>query len=241
MKIQLVSYTISSEKVHGKHSRLAQSAKLLKESAADLVVFSGWPLGTSKDIEAFAEAIKGTKAAAVIDVKMGKGHNRLFLVQNGRLVDMRSEQILFDSIDGNDPEKCERFLNDLRNHRMIMVNGKKVLVMLCGENNVVINKAPYSTDYHVEFRLKDEKLKRSFEDILKQADIVINPTHSLNSRLGLYYQRAEYFSKNAVFCCVANNDNLHVESLQLVYRNAKRVSLPEAREEDTYIERTITI
>lgn len=241
MLVQLVSYRYTEE------STVNLTADIINRSEADLIVFSG-TYGTTLracDIPVLESMITNRHAVAFLDARKGRSrYNNLFELKNGRFSDLNSKQFFHTSglaiADGGKLSKA--LISELKEKRLFRVQKRSLLLMLCGENNIVINRMPKRPEHYVEFRVDDTHLEKDFESVMAKADIIINPTHSMNPRPWLYHERAEFFSSfGRYYFFAANGNDLKSPNLQYAYYNGELLKENDMDSTEEYICRYYTI
>lgn len=241
MLVQLVSYRYTEE------STVNLTADIINRSEADLIVFSG-TYGTTLracDIPVLESMITNRHAVAFLDARKGRSrYNNLFELKNGRFSDLNSKQFFHTSglaiADGGKLSKA--LISELKEKRLFRIQKRNLLLMLCGENNIVINRMPKRPEHYVEFRVDDTHLEKDFESVMAKADIIINPTHSMNPRPWLYYERAEFFSSfGRYYFFAANGNDLKSPNLQYAYYNGELLKENDMDSTEEYICRYYTI
>ena len=221
MQVQLVSYRYTEE------STVDLTAEIINGSEADLIVFSG-TYGTTLracDIPILESMITNRHAVAFLDARKGRSkYNNLFELKNGRFSDLNSKQIFHTSglaiADGG--KLSGDLIAELKEKRLFRIQKRNLLLMLCGENNIVINRMPKRPEHYVEFRVDDAHLEKDFESVMAKTDIIINPTHSMNPRPWLYHERGEFFSSfGRYYFFAANGNDLKSPNLQYAYYNGE--------------------
>lgn len=241
MLIQLVSYRYTEE------STVNLTADIINRSEADLIVFSG-TYGTNLracDIPILESQITNRHVIAYLDARKGcSKYNNLFELRNGRFTDLDSKQIFHTSgLAIAEGGKLSRALvSELKGKRLFRVQKKSLLLMLCGENNIVINRMPKRPEHHVEFRLNDSSLESDFEKVMAKADIIINPTHSMNPRPWIYHERGEFFSSfGRYYFFAANGNDFNSPNIQYAYHDGKLMKKFRTEDNSDYISRFYTI
>jgi hypothetical protein len=223
--VELVSFIngLSNKK------RLDIVAEAINYSISDLILFPGHSILSYKDLEVLRKSICKSKTEAIIEIKdigSDKIGNCLYRISNGELLSLNTNQ-LFSTSDEieNNIELAERLLSEFEFNRQFKINGKQVLVIQCGELNILKNIQ--SENNSVEFRLSsDVKLKKKFNEILKSTDIVLNPIHSPMGNQGKMEKRRLFLSKNKKYYFSTSNtkvdaENLNLPSLQYAFYNKK--------------------
>lgn len=246
MVIQLVSYKSTLRA----NSRLRHSINIINNSTADLILFAGHTLENEVDVFKLNQNIENTRTCALIEVKLNSTSelnsmkHSLFLLQNGMVKDLFTCQLFIDSHDINThPKLAEHLLLDLETRRKFYVANKEVVVFQCGENSILRNIQ--SEGNKTVFRFQDDiNLNKRFENVLSNANIILNPIHSPMGNQGKMHKRREYFSNhNRAYFSSANFDDdnsINNKSIQYAYINGieqKPINI-ETGQRNTYIIRT---
>lgn len=245
ISLQLVSY------VNGlsNKTRLKQSIEIINESKADIILFSGHTIGSYSDIQSLKTSIKNKRSEIILELQdagTDMVRNCLYRISAGTLSSLYSNQLFSTSseIEGN-TELADRLVNELESKRFLKLHGFNVLILQCGELNILKNLQ--AEDNKVEFRLKeDKKLNKRFADLLKQTDIVLNPIHSPMGNQGKMHMRRIFLSKNKKYYFSTSNtqvdsDKIELPSLQFAYYNGLKLSEIDIEIQDNYIIRTYNI
>ncbi len=245
MKIEVVSYLNGlSDKF-----RLKLTSDIINKSTADLILFSGHTIGRVNDINTLRTLISNKKTEVILeleDLNSGKIGNCLYHLKRGELKNLYTNQIFTQSkeIEGN-YELADRLIHELETTRVLNIKGKSVLIIQCGEINILKNIQ--SANNRVDFRLKDKQsLENRFNKIIRESKIILNPIHTPMGNQGKMKKRREYLTKNNRYYFSAcntkkNSDNLNLKSLQYAYYNKK--TLAEINKDITtnFISRTYSI
>lgn len=223
MKIQLTSFIDGlSDK-----SRLDLTEKVINNSSADVILFSGHTIGFVNDVERLEKVLKNRNTEVIFElenINSDKIDNSLYHIKNGRINNLYTNQIFTQSseIEGN-YQLADRFLHELETRRRIKINGLNFLVIQCGEINILKNIQ--SKANKVQFRLKDDKeLSERFKKIMSSADVIFNPIHTPMGNQGKMQKRREFISAgNKYYFSTsnthANHANLELKSLQYAFYN----------------------
>ena len=201
MKIQLASFPAYSRLTNeNRHQRIDAIVKILNESPADFVMFSQRVLKDPEDLKVIRALVKNKSITAFIELKEDKGlkGNCMYIFQNGQWMYMDCQ--IFSEPENVTKDAIEYLINDIRgNHfnmrRQFVVEGKKFLVINCGENNILKGSSGIA-----EFRRNEFWLKEWFEDALDSVDVVLNPVHDRWSRFGHFLTRIRKFSEHERYC-----------------------------------------
>lgn len=181
MTIQLVSFPLFEGNLSQReeNQRIEDIVSIINSSNADFIMFSEHILCRKKSLETICKEVQSSSVIALFELKdmtrKGLARNRLFLLQERCLIDMQSRQVFADSSQVDD-EHCERLIEELEYRRQFEVSDKRFLVIQCGENNVLKS---VRGEGKAVFRLNQRAdLKKRFEDVLRLADVVLNPTHT---------------------------------------------------------------
>lgn len=245
MEIQLTSYVYGlSDKV-----RLEVTKEVINNSTADLLLFSGHTIGFVNEIEKLKSSIKNFQTEVIFElenINSNKINNCLYHIKNGLVKSLYTNQIFTESNEiENNPELADRLLNEFETKRKLNINGFSVLIIQCGEINILKNIQ--SEENKVVFRLsQDNQLNEKFARIINGTDIFLNPIHSPMGNQGKMQKRREFLSKNKKFYfsfsnTKENTDNLELKSLQYAFYNKKELIEVEKIITDEYISRIYNI
>lgn len=241
MLVQLVSYRYFEEPT------VNLTADIINDSPADLIVFSGTFGNTLRacDIPLLEGMITNRHVTAFFDAGRGRSrYNNLYELREGKIVDLDSKQVFHTSeLATKDNGRLSKVLvSELREKRLFRIQKRNILLILCGENNIVINRMPKKPEHYVEFRLNDADLEKDFEKVMAKADIIINPTHSMNPRPWIYHERAEFFSSlGRYYFFAANGNDFSSGNLQYAYHNMEQIKEDSLESTGDYICRFYTI
>lgn len=178
MKIQLVSFSLKY-----KSSRARNIAKIINNSQADLILFSGHALANDKEVEKLRKLIDNDKVVAIIESEESQQYpfttwrNALFILKKGQISPMYTHQYFKDRREINRyPELVPMLLQDLKTKKTINVADEKIMILQCGETSILRNIQSESN--RAIFCLDDESMKNDFEKLLESVDVVLNPIHS---------------------------------------------------------------
>jgi len=245
MIIEIVSYK------HGlpDETRLQLTAEIINNSTSDLLLFSGHTIKFVNEIESLKRLINNKKSEVILelqDINSDKIGNCLYRVTRGKLISIYSNQIFTQSseIEGN-YQLADRLLHELESNRKIEINGISILIIQCGEINILKNIQ--SEENRVEFRMSDDKsLTDRFNKILKETKIILNPIHTPMGNQGKMLKRREYFSQHKRYYFSAcntkeNSDNLDLKSLQYAYYNGDLLAEIDTKKTEFSIRRIYKI
>ena len=180
--------------------RINSTADILNEKDSDFVMFSEWIFRSRDDLNTVCQLVHNKNVTALFELKLASGldGNNLFLLQNGKIVDLKTHQVFIKHKDANE-ENVEVLLNELEQHRQFMVNGKRFLVIQCGENNIL--KTQRNTKNKAEFRLQNRlDLKKRFNAVINGVDVILNPLHTTWGRFYDFTCRLHKFSEKNRYC-----------------------------------------
>ena len=245
MKIQITSYINNlSDK-----DRLDLTIEIINNTKADLLLFSGHTIGFVNDIEILSSKINNTKSEVIFELKDVNSKfisNCLYHIKNNEIRSLNTNQIFSESIEieGNH-ELADRLLFEFENRRKIKIKKLSILIIQCGEINILRNIQ--SKDNKVLFRFaNNQKLNDRFDKLLSKVDIILNPIHSPMGNQGKMHKRRLFLSKEGKYYFSTSNtknnsDNLSLKSLQYAYKNGKELIEIEKFETENSISRIYEI
>ena len=196
MLITLVSF---KDKLNGR-KRYDSFVKIENDTKADFVLFCGNTLYNESYLKDLQGSIENSNTTVLFEVGKVKESSLinlkycLYTIQKGQIVNLYTNQLFTQSADINNNESlCERFINELETRRRLTVNGKKCLILQCGENNIIRNIQ--SEHNRAVFRLEQRKdLEERFMKLLQSVDIILNPIHSPMSNYDKIEKRRIFLS-----------------------------------------------
>lgn len=245
MKIQIISF----KNCLSNKNRLELTKTIINNSSADLLMFSGGTIGFSNDIEKLKELIENKKTEVIFELKdiySSMIHTCLYHIKKGAINNLYTNQLFYHSSQiENNYQLADRFLHELETKRRIKIKGFNVLIIQCGEINILKNIQ--SEDNRVEFRLEeDKKLLDRFNEILNETNIILNPIHTPMGNQGKMKRRREFLSDNKRYYFSASNtkedsDDLELKSLQYAYYNGSEISKSEKVSSENYVYKVFDI
>lgn len=233
--IQLVSYRSGL----GRSKRIECTIDILNSAAEPFVMFSGHTLFEQEDVFSVESGLTNKHVTALLEVRHVKSssflnnEHCLFLVRNGEVHNMFSQQLFATSKEiKNNADLAERLLLELEQRRKIEVEGKRCLILQCGENNILTNIQ--SEHNRAVFRFSDNMvLSKRFQTLLEDTDIILNPMHTPMGNQGKMQKRREYLSADNRYYFSCSNTRsrdrqrqMREGSLQHKLQYAYRNSLP---------------
>ena len=227
MKIATVTYNKGLADGLVKMTKVQAVTEILNHVEADFILFPGYSLNNIKDLKKVTQNIT-SQVNALLEVKEMSvfRFNNLFLVRNGIIRNMHTSQLFARSseIQGN-RELAEWLLTDLEQRRSFSIDGKRFLVLDCGENNILRNVR--SDGGRARFRFDDDKeLAARFEEVINNTDIVLNPTHTALGELGVMTRRMAWLSENGRYYFTTSNAIQEIVDHKAKKTKIKRNRLP---------------
>lgn len=229
--------------------RLNLTEQIINNSYADILLFSGHTIGFVNDIEILKKSITNTSTLVIFeleDINSSKISNCLYKIEKGILSSLHTNQQFTTSQEiENNFQLAERFLHELETKRIITFNKMKVLIIQCGELNILRNFQ--SDNNRVDFRLFDNKiLKSKFLNIIKQSNIILNPIHTPMGNQGKMHMRRIFLSENNRYYFSSSNTrknsaNLNLKSIQYAFNNGKPLTIKDVKHDGNSITRTFDI
>ena len=196
--IQLVSYKSSLSR----SKRIECTINILNRTMEPFVMFSGHTLFETEDIFTVESKLTNKHVTALLEVRHVQSSsflnntNCLFLVRNGKVHNIFTQQLFATSDEiKNNTDLAERLLLELEQRRKFDIEGKKCLVLQCGEINILSNIQ--SEHNRVTFRFYENLiLNKRFQNLLNDTDIILNPIHTPMGNQGKMQKRREFLSAN---------------------------------------------
>lgn len=128
-----------------------------------------------------------------------------FFIRHNQILKQDIYQTFSNSEDFNESRSnMPDFLDELESVRMIDHKKWKVMLLICGENNILSNEQTRGNRAKFRFEKRDTWNNR-FLNIFNTTDIFINPTHSQMGNQGKLEQRRIFFSmKKRIYCSCSN-------------------------------------
>ncbi|WP_181307418.1 hypothetical protein [Rufibacter sp. XAAS-G3-1] len=225
MKVNLVSFNFELTSSEKRNSLI----EIFNNSKSDLLLFAGHTLNDISDIEKIRDKIDNKSTVAFFEVKNFGAReltNWAFKIENNKILSCHTHQIFTDSSEINKNKYCaEQLLHELTSNRKFTVKDKRISLLVCGEINILKNIQ--SEDNRVEFRVQDKELRKSFDSILAQTDIFLNPLHTPMGNQGKMEKRRTFLSaKGKAYFSAANMDNeavLENRKLHYAFANGNEI------------------
>ena len=105
MIIKLVSYP-SWNRLSSKQRKLRISTvvEILNKKDVDFVMFSEWVFNNIEDLNSVCQLVHNEKVTALFELKLSRGlvGNQLFLLQNGKVIDLKTHQVFSEHKDATE-------------------------------------------------------------------------------------------------------------------------------------------
>jgi uncharacterized protein (UPF0297 family) len=182
--------------------------------AADenLILFPGWTISSKSKLDQLIKKIKNRKTTFVLEV--GSGYHEkndpetgFYVIKGKKIIAGGIKQLFADSDEANEnkDDLLQKFLDALKTKRKFEIRNKIVRLVICGENNFLVNRQNDSKEVNrVEFR--DSKLSVQFKSVVENTDIFLNPAHTPMGNLGKLTKRWAYLSKAHRACLFTTNE-----------------------------------
>ena len=210
--------------------RISTVVEILNEKDADFVMFSEWVFNNKEDLNSVCQLVHNEKVTALFELKLSRGlaGNQLFLLQNGKIIDLNTHQIFSNHKDATE-ENIEKLIDELERQRQFKVGGKRFLVIQCGENNIL--KTQRGEKNRAEFRLQNCNLKKRFDKIIDSVDVILNPVHERWNRFYDLTCRLYKFSekKKCCFYCSQLEGNQLVNAIKTPKKNTAQRAMKSRR------------
>lgn len=205
---------------------MAYTAEIINGSSADIILFSGHTMLYTRSLADLSKQLRNKHSYAFIETRESdKGYNHPYLVEKGKIVDLKTHQCFVDSDEiKNNNEMGIAFLDELETKRIVKIGPKRILLLQCGEINILKNYQKQGN--RASFRFDDNpEMRIRFEKILSSVDVVLNPMHSPMGNQGKLARRRELLSQDGrAYFSTCNADakhkNLEAKSMQYAYQNA---------------------
>ena len=221
MTVQLVSINPNIDW----EEQFQEVLEIINISTSDIILFPGHTLADMQQLKALRNKITNKHSVVFLEVQERNfSKNSLFIIRNGKVIDLMTNQRFMESkdIDGDEFE-CKSFLKELKGKRIIRVKGFQILILQCGENNII--NAHSDATSKAEFRFSDNpELTKEWNDIFSKIDIVLNPIHTRMNRQALMAKRREYLSSDGrAYFSVNNTENFKQKSCHYAYVDSKPI------------------
>lgn len=221
MTIQLVS--IASDIYQ--EERFLEVLQVINSSSSDLILFPGHTLIDMEQLQELGNQVTNRKSLVILEISQRCcSENNLCILRNGKPRDLLTNQKFIESkdIDGNE-FLCTSYLKELKERRIIQLKGLRILILQCGENNII--NAHSDANSKAEFRFSDvPELSDTWDDLFSKIDIVLNPIHTRMNRQALMAKRREYLSSEGrAYFSVNNTDNFNQKSCHYGYADGKPI------------------
>ena len=228
MKIELVS-------LHTKLSSMKRKKLVIKkinESSSDIILFCGCSLIKENEISSFQDQIINKKVFVLFEIKNTNKDvnvsydNGLVVIRKGNIVNLFTNQLFATSqeIDRNEA-LAERFIQELESKRFFSVKGKNILIMQCGELNIIKNLQSRGNQPVFRFENRSD-LQNRFNKLLNKTDLIFNPIHTPMGNQGKMHRKREFLSSNRrYYFSVSQNGkfDISVNCLQYAYYDGKQM------------------
>lgn len=212
MIIKLVSFPYADRlSAKSRKLRINIVSDILNEKNADFVMFSEWIFDNMDDLKKVYQLTHNKRVTALFELNLASGldGNNLFLLQNGKIKDLKTHQIFSTPKEATE-ENIENLIRELETHRQFVVNDKHFLILQCGENNIL--KTTRDKENCSEFRLSNRSdLKNRFDKVINSVDVILNPLHTKWGRFYDFSCRLYKFSERkryGFYCCQLTDNQL---------------------------------
>ena len=138
-----------------------------------------------------------------LDIGSSAVHGIAHRIRNARIA--KSAMFVAESFDIVNATKS--VIDELESHRTFEVNGKRFLIIQCGENSIL--KTIKGEKYKSGFCLQDRDLKKKFNAIIDSVDVILNPSHNYWPRIYDFLCRLHTFSEKRRYCFYCTQLNLN--------------------------------
>lgn len=129
----------------------------------------------------------------------------------------------FESSNTANKKVVEKLLDEFEQTRVVEANGKKIGVLLCGENNILQNSHKTNTGP------KPRGTEKSWP--FSAYDILVNPSHTIMGRWNPLHERFSYFSEGqkTLLYCTNNTNKASWKSSLCIYQNSLPVIMGDMK------------
>lgn len=228
MKIELVS--LRSDLSEKKRKKLV--IEKINESSSDILLFCGCSIIREDEIPSFQDLVMNKSVFVVFEIQNtnpgvdASFKNGLVAIRNGEIVNLFTHQFFATSREFNGKEELAKcFVQELECKRFLSVNGKNILIMQCGELNIIKNLQSQGNQPVFRFEHNSD-LQHRFNALLNKTDVIFNPIHTPMGHQGKMHRKREYLSSNKryYFSASQNGDfDISATSLQYAYYDGKQM------------------
>ena len=181
-----------------------------KARGTDLVLFSGWTLRNKEELGEVVRRTAGTTQTVILEVGFGlrakDASEGYYVISPGKDGPAALKQEFATSDDvNNDRDRINSYLDKVVKERCFNISGRKMRLIICGENNVLRNIQ--SQGNAVTCRIDDEGSRRRLDAILRDTDVFLNPSHTPMGNLGKMQKRWEFLSMDGRAALFVTNEN----------------------------------
>lgn len=249
MTIQLISFNSSLDA----NKRFHLTTQIINLTTSDLILFPGHTLATNSAATKLSSLVTNKTTSAILEVEEDNSSpfnpvcNSLYLLQNGICKSMFSYQLFAESEQiRDDQELGEHLILDLETRRRFMVGNRQAVILQCGEIGILRNIQAEGNRAVFQFK-ENKSLCKRFDEVINNADIILNPMHSPMGNQGKMLKRREYFSaQNRAYFSTANYTevtSIMHKSLQYAFVNGvtREPLNVEIGKESDFLSRTFII
>jgi hypothetical protein len=254
IKIGLVSFYVNLDK----KEMVLRNTEAVSEVVnayhnLDLLVFPGWTLLSLYELRRVQQRNENRNTICLLETWRDfddEWRHAGYALQGKDILISHAPQIFATSSEiSTDHDKMRRLLTELEQRRRVVIKGRTVTWLICGEINVLRN---IQSDHNrVTFRMEEAAdLKAQFDGILATTDLIANPTHTIMGNQGKIAKRREFLSRGKrAYCSTSNYDCTHkprstlrnLRSLQYCYQSGRAVDARTVVEGDQYILRAFDV
>lgn len=189
-----------------------------------------------KDNEKFKDIIKKKDLIEKDEKNKEEDKKRLiYIIKNGDFKNTNIIQLFHDN-KSSTPHNVEKLLQEMENNtnpqRIIDFMNKNILILVCGELFLLVNKKHKGIAF-----IKYEKLKERFEKIFNNIQLIVNIVHTPFTGRSKEPCYREYFSLNRHYFSTCNSLNKFTEyNLQHILKNKKEQILKEIKKTDYFLQ-----
>ncbi len=225
MRIGIVSLVIPAWNPITIDKRARLISEIVNEyNDMDLILFSGSTVH-KESLNGLIKSNKNLKSTIILEAeekqlgrlsKKWTWKSKWYIIKGNEIIKENIEQLFAMSSQAK-PKLLIPLLDRLEDERLVIINGNACRLVICGENNMLMNKQ--SEGNKVSFRISD--MEERFGKIFAKTDVFLNPAHTPMGNLGKMRKRWSYLSRGGRLCVFTTNaldvNSLHQNRLQYIF------------------------